>query len=184
MTTIAYPDPLRQFFQFVETHPELSQRQIAAHFKIGQATVSRRLDARANVPVNGTEPSVPPEYQSTPTALERTIVKGEPVSALSEYPSAPAYYHLQHQVDQLQQQVDVLTAFMSTLQQHPTYDSRSTPRVPEYTAPQAWKKSGVEYAVDMPNQLRAYAKAHGMQVREVVGLALRRLFTEGVAPHA
>jgi hypothetical protein len=99
---------------------------------------------------------------STLTSLERAIVIGEPVSAFSEYPSTPQYQNLQQQVDHLQQQIDVLTAFMGTIQQQLAYHPNSTPRV----------------AVDVPDRLRAYAKAHGMQVREVIDLALRHLFAE------
>jgi hypothetical protein len=167
------PEQWAQYDRLKDDPQHYSSRAIVKMMDLPYARAWRAVQARLPVPLNGTAPSVP---ASTPTALERTIVKGEPVSTLPEYPSTPAYYHLQHQVDALQQQVEVLTAFMATIQQHPTYDPRSTPSIPEYSTPRAWKKSGVEYAADMPDQLGAYAKAHGMQVREVVDLALRRLF--------
>jgi hypothetical protein len=156
----------------------LSIRPAAKRMHISFSRLQRALKARHDASANGTAPSVPARVPSTPTALESTIVTGEPVSTLPEYPSAPAYYHLQHQVDALQSQVDVLSAFMATIQQHPTYRAQCTASVPEYTAPREWKKSGAEFAVDMPDQLRAYAKAHGRQVREVLDLALRRFFAE------
>jgi hypothetical protein len=98
--TIPHPDPLREFYQFVETHPDLNQRQIAAHFRIGQATVSRRLKARANVPVNGTAPREPAK---PPTALQRIEVVGTPVTT-------PDNADLKAQIDVLATQVKDLQA--------------------------------------------------------------------------
>jgi hypothetical protein len=175
------PDQWAQYDQLNATE-HLPIRPAAKRLQISYSRLQRALKARHDACSNGTAPSVLPEYQSTPTALERTIVKGEPVSTLPEYPSVPAYYHLQHQVDHLQSQVDVLTAFMATMQQHPAYHPSVPARVPEYTAPREWKKSGAEFAVDMPDQLRAYAKAHGMQVREVIDLALREFLAAHEAP--
>jgi hypothetical protein len=131
---------------------------------------------------NGT-PSTP-STPSTPTSLERTIVIGEPVSAPPEYPSTPEHVELVQRVDAHDRRLDVLEAFMQDRLRQPAYPPKSTPSVPEYTTPREWKKSGVEYAVDIPDKLRAYAKAHGMQVREVVDLAIRRLLGEGVDHHA
>jgi hypothetical protein len=58
---------------------------------------------------------------STPTALERTIVMGEPVSTPPEYPSTPAHDVLVQRVDTHDQRLDVLKAFMQAMQRHPMY---------------------------------------------------------------
>jgi hypothetical protein len=89
------------WYQFVDTHPELTPRQIAQHFRIGQATVSRRLTARASAPVNGTAPHEPAK---TPTALQRIEIAGAPVNAPD-----PA---------DLKAHIDVLAAHAKDLQAH------------------------------------------------------------------
>jgi hypothetical protein len=119
---------------------------------------------------NGTPASAP----STPTARERTIVIGEPVSTPPEYPSTPAEDVFVHRVDAHDQRLDVLEAFMREMQQQArVLQHASAPSTPQYTTPREWKKSGAEFAVDVPEKLRAYAKAHGLQVREVIDMALR-----------
>jgi excisionase family DNA binding protein len=123
-----------------------------------------------------------PSTLSTPNALERTIIIGEPISTPPEYPSTPGHDLLLQRVDAHDQQLDVLEAFMKPVEQHPSYRKSSTPSTPEYTVPRKWKKSGTEFAVDMPDQLRAYPKAHGLQVREVIDQTLREFFAAHEAP--
>jgi hypothetical protein len=152
----------------------LSYRKIADRLKTNFQAVYR-----AHHRVVPSVPSVP----GTPTALERTIVTGEPVSTPPEYPSAPVHDVLVQRVDAQDQRLDVLEAFMRAMEQHPMVrQGVSAPSTPEYTAPREWKKSGAEFAVDMPDRLRAYAKAHGRQVREVIDQALRAFLTAHEAP--
>jgi transcriptional regulator with XRE-family HTH domain len=99
--SIAHPDKLSEFYQFVDAHSNLTQRQIAAHFDISQTTVSRWLAARASAPVNGTAPREPAK---TPTALQRIEIVGTPVSA--------------HDTADLKAQIDVLAAHVKDLQVH------------------------------------------------------------------
>jgi hypothetical protein len=152
-----------------------SYRKIAARLNTNYQAVWR---AHHGGPGNGV-PSTP----GTLTALERTVVMGEPVSAPPEYPSAPVHDVLVQRVDTHDQRLDVLEAFMRAMEQHPMYrQGISAPSTPEYTAPRERKKSGAEFAVDMPDKLRAYAKAHGLQVREVIDMALREFLASHDMP--
>jgi hypothetical protein len=168
------PDPVTVRRLYDDEHK--SYRAIAELLHSNYATVWRAYRAQLT---NGT-PSTP---DSTPTALERTIVMGEPVSTPPEYLSTPAQDMLVQRVDAHDQRLDVLEAFMQAMQRHPMLQQgTSAPSTPEYTAPREWKKSGAEFAVDMPDKLRAYAKAHGRQVREVIDQALREFLAAHDAP--
>jgi hypothetical protein len=146
----------------------LSYHVIAKRLNTNFNAIYRTLNA------NGT-PSAPP-------TLERTPIIGESVGAPPEYPSTPAYDVLVQRVDAHDRRFDVIEALMQALQQQPAYLQRGTPSVPEYTAPREWKKSGAEFAADIPDELRAYAKTHGLQVREVMGIALRECLGAHDAP--
>jgi transposase len=90
-----------------------SYRKIAALLKTNYQAVYR---AHHSMPANGT-PSAP----GTPTALERTIVMGEPVSTPPEYLSTLAHDVLAQRVDTRDQRLDVLEAFMRAMEQPPMY---------------------------------------------------------------
>jgi hypothetical protein len=177
---ITHFDPLRDFYQFVETHPDLSQRQIAEHFHIGQATVSRRLKARANVPIQGETPSEPPGEPGEPTtALQSPVVVGELVGELVGSP----------RLDTLESRVDVLEAFIKTLQQQPTYlpgSPNGLPAVhpalpgglPSSPSGSPTHKRGFVLADDLFDAIHTYAQAHHLQVKDVVDVALRTFFAQ------
>jgi hypothetical protein len=85
-------------------------------------------------------------------------------------------------VDAHDQRLDIIETFIPALQRQPAHLQRGTPRVPEYTELREWKKSGAEFAVEMPDKLRAYAKTHELQVREVIDMALRQFLAAHDAP--
>jgi hypothetical protein len=168
------PDPatVRRLYD----HDGKSYREIAELLHSNYAAVYRAYHA---APANGTPGSAP----STPTALERTIVIGEPVSAPPEYHSTPAHDVLVQRVEIHDQRLDVLEAFMRAMEQHPSYRKRtSAPSTPEYTAPRAWKKTGAEFAPETHEKLRAYAKTHGLQLREVMEMAFQAFLAAHEAP--
>jgi hypothetical protein len=151
-------------------------REIAGLLHSNYSAVWRAYYA---APANGT----PSSALSTPTTLERTIVIGEPISASLEYPGTPAQDVLVHRVDAHDQRLDVLEAFLRGMQQHTmALQNTSAPSTPQYTTPREWKKSGAEFAVDMPEKLRAYAKAYELQVREGIDMALREFWAAHDAP--
>jgi hypothetical protein len=85
---------------------------------------------------------------------------------IAPQPSTPQY-------DDRESRIAVLEAFMATLQRQPAY-LPSTPAIALDRTEREWQKTGVELAADIRDALRDYAKAHGLQVREVLDQALRR----------
>jgi hypothetical protein len=105
-TNISQAERKREFYQFVDEHPQLSQDKIAANFGIGQATVSRWLSQRPKAPVNGT---VPREAKPPTTALQRQHIAGQTVSP-EPIPQHPDFSHLYTQLQTLRTEVAELKA--------------------------------------------------------------------------
>lgn len=91
----------------------------------------------------------------------------------------------QSDVDALATRVEVLEAFIATLQQHPTYPSGSpngSPMVhPVHSGSPGGSpthKRGFVMADDLFDAIHTYAKAHHLQVKDVLDTALRRFFAQ------
>jgi hypothetical protein len=145
----------------------ISERKIAEQLNIPRSTFRREIAKRVGVPAV--------HHSAPPTALQPT----EPSSALPVHPSTPV-------LQDHETRLAVLEAFMSSLQADHRFSALIS--APEYTsAPivhysvpsvRDWKKTGAEFATDTHEAIKQYAQAHGLQVREVVDLALRRFLAQ------
>jgi hypothetical protein len=103
-----------------------------------------------------------------------------PLSAPEVHPSTLA-------LAALESRLSVVEAFIATLQREPAYlptNGHGAPAVHHSApAPRRWQKTGAEFDATQRAQLQTYAKAHGLQVREVVYEALSAFFAaREVAP--
>jgi hypothetical protein len=162
----------------------LSYHAIAA--KIGWSFAHTRRMLMA-IPTNGDH--------SAPTTLpQRVEVIGEPVSEPSAHQNAPERISASERIDSAllrdhESRLSVLEAFIGTLQQQPHLASASdAPQRISASAhsnalqriePPVWVNRGTHLAADMIERIKAYAREHRLDMREVLDLALRRFFEEG-----
>jgi hypothetical protein len=96
----------------------------------------------------------------------------------------------QRDVDDLKRRVEVLEAFIATLQQcHTPVSLNGIPGIPHLTdgTPPPTTKHSFVIAVDLLDTLQRYAAAHHLEIKAALDLALRTFFAqagEGVHGHA
>jgi hypothetical protein len=115
----------------------------------------------------------PTVRQSAPAIDDQIIIDNVKVDP--PQPSVPsALQYADHEA-----RIATLEAFIKALQARPASYLLSAPSTPEYTEPTAWKKSGADFAPDMFEAVREYARVHRVHVRVVVDMALRHFFAAG-----
>jgi hypothetical protein len=110
LPTIPQADTSSEFFAFVDSHPELTQKEIGQRFGLKQSAVSRRITARKRLAIstNGDRPETPPVET---TSLQRVEIMGEPVSS-----AAQDYAALRSRLDALEAHRLKVDARLATLQ--------------------------------------------------------------------
>jgi hypothetical protein len=195
--TIPHADKLSEFYQYVDAHPTLSQREIGEHFGIKQAAVSRRLTARKHAGFTNGEPVSEPETSPAIQTVHPSSPEGSPTTALQrvEYRGEPGLptglpdIARQSDLDEIKTRVSVLEAFIATLQQQPPYFPGSPggsptvhptvhPSLPSGSPSSPTHKRGFVMADDLFEAIHTYASSHHLQVKDVVDTALRRFFAE------
>jgi hypothetical protein len=127
-------------------------------------------------PSNGAPPSAPDSAPPVPIVWdatpERIEVMGEPMGAPDSAPeSAP-------RLRDLEARVSVLEAFIATMQRHPAHVI-GAPKGALQSAPiPATKKRGFVIACDLSDALDRYADLSGLQVRDILDMALRRYLAD------
>jgi len=167
-----YKDPQFQAQVLALARQGVKRRPIAAQLGTSLGTVNRAYDA---VTANGDHSAPESAPESAPTAaLTAQEVVGEPVGAPDSAPyGAP-------RLNALEACVSVLEAFIATLQRQspqmigaPNGALRSAPNTPT-------KKRGFVIACNLSDALDAYAEASGLQVRDILDMALRRYLADVV----
>jgi hypothetical protein len=132
-----------------------------------------------------------PPANGVPTTRDRqlpAIRPSQPI-AVHRIDSAVPSQPIASAVDDLTARVATLEAFMSAMQAEHRSLSQSIALVSPSIAihrsePPTWVSRGLQVATDMLSAIDAYAIRHRLEKREVVDLALRRLFAEEGRGHA
>jgi hypothetical protein len=163
------PQPLdKAIIDRLHNEAQMSYGAIAKHLGTNYARVYRAAHPTPSNRDHGALNSAPLVQVMRDDALERREVVGEPIGAPDSAPhSAP-------RLNDLEARVSVLEAFIATLQRQPP-QTVGAPNGTLRSAPTtATKKRGFVIACDLSDALDAYAEASGLQVRDILDMALRR----------
>jgi hypothetical protein len=153
----------------------ISDTAFAESIGLSQPAFSHRKKKRhleeLNPSANGAPPSAPESAPLVPigdTMPERLEVVGEPMGAPDSAPESAPRLH------DLEARVSVLEAFIATMQRQSGALGGALRSAPTL----ATKKRGFVIACDLSDALDHYAEMSGLQVRDILDMALRRYLAD------